>query len=89
MNNIDKTIFFSPLDTNYAQLISLTISDCQLLIDDLQIIFPLTPSLVHLKLISDGFAWKQLLRSELSHLRKLELLLDYELSLNQNNARKC
>ena len=86
MNNIDETGLSSSGSTSYAPLTSLTISDCQLSTEDLQMVLQLTPSLLHLKLISfrpkfssifDGSYWEQFLQRELPQLHKFEFVLAY------------
>jgi F-box domain len=72
--------------TTYPQLISLSINDCHLSIDDIQLVISLTPSLVNLKLFSrreifdstlNGSFWKQFIQTNLSSLDKFQFFFSY------------
>ena len=72
--------------TTYRQLISLSMYDCHLSIDDIQLIISLTPSLVDLKLISrreifdstfNGSFWKEFLQTNFSSLEKFQFFFSY------------
>jgi hypothetical protein len=76
----------------YPQLISLTIADCQLSMTDLEILLLLTPSLVHLDLVSsrstfdsifDGSYWEQFIQNNLPFLNKFQFFFTY--NANQYN----
>ena len=78
--------------TTYPQLISLSINDCHLSIDDIQLIISLTPSLVDLKLFSrrkifdstlNGSFWKEFLQKNLSSLEKFQYFFSYTMRDNE------
>ncbi|CAF3334666.1 unnamed protein product [Rotaria socialis] len=63
--------------TSYPQLLSLTISDCNLSMNDIEFLLAQTPSLSHLKLCShpekfdstyNGFSWEQFIKVNISSL---------------------
>ena len=66
-----------------SELVSLSINDCTLSLEDLFSILLLTPALTHLKIISstssfnsfaDGSTWEDFITSQLFHLNKFEFL---------------
>ena len=83
MNHTDETVLSSSGSACYAQLTSLSIRNCKMPIQDLRLLLSLTPSLVHLKLISyqttfnpkaNDYNWEQFIRSQLPHLDEFEFL---------------
>ncbi|CAF4051247.1 unnamed protein product [Rotaria sp. Silwood1] len=112
MSNNDKTIFPSStrksdcakrqrtsIDSSvFPQLISLTIGNCQLRIEHLEILLSLTPSLNHLKLmatrstfdsICDGSYWEQFIQNNLPLLKNFQfcfvLIYNWNQSTNSIN----
>jgi hypothetical protein len=86
--NSDSTLAFAP------SLTSLIISDCSLSTDDLEVLFSLTPTLLHLKLnsrrkvidsIFDGYYWQQIIQTKLRSLNKFEILFSCDV-IEEDNA---
>lgn len=76
---------------SYSQLLSLTISDCHLSMNDIEFLLAQTPSLSYLKLCSrqetfdsayNGFSWEQFIKSNISSLVEFELFFSYTLKNN-------
>ena len=74
---------------SYPQLISLSINDCHLSIDDIQFVIFQTPSLVHLQLASrrkefdsafDGSFWRHFISLNLSSLATFQFFFSYTMS---------
>ena len=72
--------------TTYPQLISLSINDCHLSIDDILLVISLTPSLVDLRLFShreivdstlNGSFWKEFFQTNFSSLEKFQFFFSY------------
>ncbi|UJR12256.1 hypothetical protein I4U23_016433 [Adineta vaga] len=88
LSSNDEVNDSSRADEKYQQLISLTILDCQLLIEYIRLILISVPSLTYLKLISfrsvygpvfDGSFWEQLIQIRLSKLKKFEFCFTYRI----------
>ncbi|UJR13225.1 hypothetical protein I4U23_000247 [Adineta vaga] len=79
----------SSSSTCYSQLISLSINDCELSMQNFEILFSLTPSLNYLKIISTcrpmfdnvfyGSSWEKFIRVKLHQLKQFEFLFCYYL----------
>jgi len=85
--NINQTrLLPSFVCSSYPQLTSLTLNKCSLSIDKLHLVLSLTPSLVHLQLISrrsrgdsifDGYLWERFIQTKLPLLKKFEFFFTY------------
>ncbi|CAF1198345.1 unnamed protein product [Adineta ricciae] len=74
----------------YQQLESVSIEECQLTIDELLLVTSLTPSLIHLKIVSDisdihaftlvtnASHWEMFIQRQLPRLRKFEFLFSFK-----------
>ncbi len=76
----------------YSQLISLTLEDSELHMDECEIVLSLTPSLEHLHIVGgtnlfDGFHWEQFIQRKLKKLNQFEFAFcgDTNLILDDSN----
>ncbi|CAM4802575.1 unnamed protein product [Rotaria magnacalcarata] len=79
------------IPTSYSQLISLTISYCDLSMSDIEFLLARTPSLTYLKLCCrqrlfdsafNGFSWEQFIKINISSLAKFEFFFSYAFENN-------
>ena len=80
IHNSDSAYALSP------SLTSLIILDCALSTNELELLFSVSPTLLHLKLHSakkvldsmfDGYYWERLIRTTLRSLKKFEIFFSY------------
>jgi hypothetical protein len=76
---------------SYPQLISLSINDCHLSINDIQFVISQTPSLVYLNLVSyrkefdlafNGSFWEQFIQTNFSSMAKFQFFFSYSIYRN-------
>jgi hypothetical protein len=84
IDKMDNTLSAFAVHACYSQVTSLTMSECQLAVEDLESILSLTPLLIHLKLISsrssfdslfDGYYWEQFIQNKLSCLKNFQFFI--------------
>lgn len=89
MNDCIATNRDKMLSMSYNQLISLSITDCHLCINDIQFVISRTPSLVYLKLGShrnkfdstfNGLFWENFLKTNFPSFAKFQFLFSYTMS---------